>query len=62
MVAPFAGCNESSISKKNQALKHATLSMPMTHELLWAIEAAHDKLAKYYNETEGDTSAFITLV
>jgi hypothetical protein len=28
--------------------------MPMTHELLRAIEAAHDKLAyKYYGKTEG---------
>jgi hypothetical protein len=35
--------------------------MPMTHELLRAIEAAHDKLAKYYNKTEGDTSAFYNL-
>ena len=33
----------------------------MTHELLRAIEAAHDKLAKYYNKTGGDTSAFYNL-
>ena len=33
----------------------------ITHELLRAIEAAHDKLAKYYNKTGGDTSAFYNL-
>ena len=35
--------------------------MPMTHELLRAIEAAHDKLAKYYYKTEGDTGTFYNL-
>ena len=33
----------------------------MTHELLRAIEAAHDKLAKYYNKTEGDPGTFCNL-